>query len=95
MYQELKSITVKKTRKIHECNASIWLRENIYMIRTGEIKLTIAELRSVVKAKQNKWMIPVGSTAIYCVGLSEGTFFSCYVLPEIHQICIDNDLYDE
>lgn len=91
----LKEITIKKTRKVHECNACIWLRESaLSEIRSGEIKLTFDELRSIVKAKQNNWKIPVGSSCLYSVGIFDGDFFAFYSIPEIHSICCEYDIYE-
>lgn len=92
----LKEKIIKKTRKIHVCNACTWLRESaLSEIRSGNIKLEFSELRSVVKAKQTNWLIPVGSPCLYSVGIYNGDFFACYSIPEIHDICIKYEIYQE
>lgn len=92
----LKEKIIKKTRKPHKCNACIWLCESaLQEIRSGNLKLTISELRSVVKAKQNNWKIPIGSSCLYSVGVYNGDFFYCHSIPEIHDICMKYEIYCE
>ena len=96
MGQLLKRIPIKKTKKVHECNASIWLRESaLSEIRCGNLPLTISERRSVIKAKQNNWKIPEGSSCIYETGIYNGEFFAFYCIPEIDDICQKYDIYEE
>ena len=85
----IKEKIIQKTRKDHECNSCIWLRETAL----NEMKFTFSEYRSIVKAKQNKWQIPKGSRCIYLVGVWNGDFFASYSIPEIHQICCKYDIY--
>lgn len=92
----LKEKIIKKTRKTHICNSCIWLCESaLSEIRSGNIKLKFAELRSIVKAKQNNWKIPKGDSCLYSVGIYNGDFFACYSIPEIHDICIKYEIYQE
>jgi hypothetical protein len=95
MYEHLKTIKVKKTRKVHECNASIWLSEQLSEIRSGEIRLTISERRAVIRMMRNNWKIPVGSSCEYHVGIYDSDFFATYNDPEIHEICVKYSLYDD
>lgn len=91
----IKETTIKKTRKVHLCMSCEWLTNGaLDQIRSGEIKLTFAELRSVVKAKQNKWRIPKGSSCGYRVGIWEGDFCAFHFIPEIDKICSKYDIYE-
>lgn len=87
----LRERVIKRTKKIHICNACIWLKE----CALHEINFTFSEYRSIVKAKQNNWKIPIGGTCLYSVGIYENDFFSCYSIPEIHQICIKYEIYQD
>lgn len=93
----LKQIEIKKVRKDHYCNACEWLinGEGLNMIRRGEIKTTISERRAIVKAKNNNWKVKKGERALYFVGTYDGEFYYCHSIPEIHDICVKYDLYED
>lgn len=93
----LKQIDIKKVKKDHYCNACDWLRngDGLGMIRNGEIKTTISERRAIVKAKNNNWKVKKGERAIYFVGVYNGDFYYCHCIPEIHNICVKYDLYED
>jgi len=95
MYDHLRTVIVKKTRKEHECNASIWLSEQLCEIRSGWVHLTFTEWRAVIRMMRNHWKIPKGSTCEYFVGIYDGDFFATYNDPEIHRICVKYELYDD
>ena len=93
----LKEKIIKKTRKAHICNSCEWLTSTdaLTLIKSGEIKLSITEKRSVIKAKQTNWKIPVGSSCLYQVGVFDGDFYTCHCIPEIHAICIKYEIYQD
>ena len=95
MYEHLKTIKVKKTRKVHDCNASALIDEVLTEIRSGEIHLTISERREVIRMMRNNWKIPVGSSCEYHVFIYDNDFYSIYHDPEIHKICVKYSLYDD
>jgi len=93
----LKEKEIKSVRKDHTCNACEWLTsgDGLSMIRSSEIKTTISERRAIIKAKNNGWKIKKGERALYHVGVWNGDFFYSYSIPEIHDICLKYDLYEE
>jgi len=95
MYEHLKTMKVKNTRKVHDCNASVLIDEVLTEIRSGEIHLTISERRSVIRMMRNNWKIPVGSSCEYHVFIYDNDFYSIYHDPEIHKICVKYSLYDD
>ena len=95
MYEHLKTITVKKTRKRHECNACCWITEVLSEIRSGEIKMTISERRAILRMQKNGWYVPSGSKCEYSVGIYDGDFFASCSDIEMHEICIKYNLYPD
>lgn len=95
MSKILKVLKINHVRKDHECNACLWLCEVLSEIRSGQIKLTFSELRSVIKAKNNGWMVKKEEPAIYCVGITDGDFDAWYSIPEIDAICSKYEIYCE
>lgn len=76
-------------RKHHECGACETLRENI-----DKGDLTFSELRTVAKAKANKWQIVPGQRYYCQVNVREGRIYSWKAIPEIDAICERLKLYE-
>lgn len=93
--ETLKDILIKKTRKDHYCNSSIWISENLSLIKSGEIQLPISQRRKIIQMKNNNWKILKGNRCRYYVQIDGGEFYSGYYDDEMHKICIENDLYPE
>lgn len=87
----LKEIIIKKTRKVHYCDAWKWIRNS----DIHNIKTTLAEKYSLIKAKKNNGKIEIGSSCLYSVGIFDGEFFYCHSILELHEICIKYELYQE
>lgn len=87
----LKEKIIKKTRKVHYCNAWEWIsNSDVY-----NIKMTPDERYSIIKAKKNNGKIEIGSSSLYQVGKYNGEFFYCHCIPELHEICLKYDIYQE
>lgn len=95
MSEMLKVIKIKHVRKDHQCNACLWLDPVMGEIKSGEIKMTISERKSIIRARNNGWRVKKGEPAIYCVGLTDGDFVAWYSIPEIDAICSKYELYCE
>jgi len=97
MSEILKELKIKSVRKDHECNACLWLdgigstAESII----NELDLTEDEKYSIRKAEVNRWKVKKGEPAIYSVGITDGDFNAWYSIPEIHEICLKYEIYQE
>lgn len=79
-------------RKDHDCMACDWvLAEGI-----NGFGFSRPDLRILAKARANKWKIKRGDEylrqALIDVG---GLIYTFKAIPEVHQICLDYDLYNE
>lgn len=97
MSEILKEVQIKHVKKDHECNACLWLNgigsttESIF----NQIEMTDAEKQSIINAHANRWKVKKGDPAIYRVGITDGDFSAWYSIPEIDEICIKYDIYDD
>ena len=85
------STTNRKARKMHQCNACLFLFEADYR----NLGATVSEYRAIANAKQKNGKIYPGETydeVFYEDGGAVGTFRQ---KPEIHEICLKYDLYFE
>jgi len=87
------SITVLReeypiARKDYNCSACEWIREDLR-------DFTFAEFREIVRAKRNGWKIKKGQRYIKQINICDGDFCVYKAIPEIHDICIENDLFDD
>lgn len=87
----LRERIIKKTKKVHHCNAWEWLSNS----DISEIKMEFAEYRAIVKARKNNGKIEIGGSCLYQVGIYDGDFFYCHSIPELHAICCKYDIYSE
>ena len=76
-------------RKHHDCMASEWVM-NSY----ADCKFTFSELRTIAKAKKNKFKIKPGQKYIRQFNRDGGDVWTYRAIPEMHQICIDHGIYD-
>lgn len=90
MTQLLKQ-TTPKARKEYDCMASEWVRECLPDL-SG---LSFTEKRAIVNARAKNYKIEVGETYLRQVVKYDGELISCTMIPEIHAICINHDLYQE
>ena len=76
--------------KDHHCSACDWLCQVLH-----DFKFTFAERRDIVKARKDGWMIKKGKKYIVQNNVACGEFYVFKAIPEIHDICLDYDLYEE
>lgn len=76
-------------RKNYECMACEWVL-NKGIDGYGFSK---DELRILAKARKNKWKILKGQKYIRQFNKQDSGVYTFKAIPEVHQICLDNDLY--
>jgi len=79
-----------KARRNHCCDACHW----ILSAGINGMGYSFAELRSIAKAKKNKWRITKGQRYLKQCNVQDGEIRTFKAIPEIHDICIKYDLYD-
>lgn len=77
-------------RKDHDCMACEWVRHS------GIFEyLTFAEKKAVVRAKRNMYKIKKGQIYIRQFNSDCGDKWTFKAIPEMHDICLKYDLYEE
>ncbi len=79
-------------RKEYICDAWTWL-ENDAEYYSGEF--TFAELRAMVRAKRNHGKIMPGQKYLKVIGNWCGDFGVFRAIPEINDICMRLDMYED
>ena len=77
-------------RKSYRCDACEWLRGAL-----GAVDFTFAELRLIVQARRNGWMIQPGQMYVLCIQKVDGDFCVFRAIPAIDDLCHKYDLYQE
>jgi len=77
-------------RKDYFCDACEYILNN----GINGLGWTISELRIIVKAKRKGYKIIKGEKYIHQVGIYNGDFGVFKAIPEIHELCLKYDLYD-
>lgn len=90
MFRESKHIA----RKEYTCNASEWIDNGEVLKNLCDYDFTFAELRQMVKARNNDWCILPGQEYIKQIGKHEGCFYVWRAIPAIHAICLKHDIYE-
>lgn len=78
-----------KARKEHKCMACDFAFEAI-----GYESFTFTEMRELVKARKANCRIQKGQVYIKQNNIFDGEIYTFKAIPEIHQICIDHNLYE-
>ena len=76
-------------RKGYDCMACEWINN-----KWGEFDFTIAELRLIAKAKRNGYKIKKGDSYIRQSNKYEGRLYDFVAIPEMHEICLNHDIYE-
>ena len=76
-------------RKSHHCMASDFILAN----GISGYGYSFSELRSIAKAKRNKFLIIKGQTYLRQNNKFDGDIYTFKAIPALHQICLDHDLY--
>jgi len=77
-------------KKDHQCDACIWLSEGGL-----PFGITISEMKMFIKARRDKFKIKKGMKYIKQANLFGGEFCCFKARPEIHEICLKYDIYEE
>ncbi len=86
---EILSESTPKAIKSHNCDAC----EHVLAEGIDGAGYTRPELRSLLKARKNKWLIVKGQKYISQNNKFDGRIYTFKAIPEIHEICIKYDLY--
>ena len=78
-------------RKEHSCMAC----DFILGYGVNGYVYTFAELRVIAKAKKNHFKIIKGQQYLKQINKYEGELYTFKAIPEMHQICIDHDHYEQ
>ena len=84
------SQSIPKARKPHSCMAS----EFICGAGVNGFGYSFSELRVIAKAKKNKFKIIKGQKYLRQNNICDGDIYTFKAIPEMHQICLDHDLYE-
>lgn len=76
-------------RKDYPCMASEFLRD----LGFCRSPLTFSELRKVVVARRNGWMIKKGTPYVYQFNKYDGDRYVFRAIKDIHEICLKYDVY--
>ena len=87
---ELISESKPKARKERVCMACEFAFGAI-----GYETFSFSELRILVKARKANYRIQKGQVYVRQNNIYDGEFYTFKAIPEVHQICIDHDLYEE
>jgi hypothetical protein len=89
----IQSTKVKSARKEYSCEACYFLQDGLDSIDPG--KLTFAERRAIVRARQDNWKIKKGQPYTYQFNKYDGDPFVFRGREDIHAICVKYDFYPE
>jgi len=79
-----------KARKAHRCDAS----ECLLMAGIDVMDFTMTERRALVMMRRNGWRILKGQRYTRQSNVREGRLYTFKASPEMHQLCLDYDLYE-
>jgi hypothetical protein len=93
MSENIGPTTYPTAKKVHNCMASEW-------IVNGDLHETFRccdwqEKRAIIRARRNKWRIQRGQKYMRQAVIWEGVFCTFKAIPEMHDICVKYDLYQE
>jgi hypothetical protein len=83
-------VTEPIARRDYMCDACDWVIEYI-----GEGIFSFKEYRLIVKIKRNGWKIKAGQKYLKLTGKYEGEWSVFRAIPEMNQLCLDHDLYQQ
>lgn len=93
----MRTISTSKpvARKNYGCDACVWITEGILGYDCiDDYNMTFAELRSIVRAKQNGWRIMKGQKHLQAtIESCDGDLLSWRAIPEIDEICKKYEIY--
>jgi len=78
-------------KKEYNCMACDWL----WNAGQLELLLNSTELQQIEVAKSNSYKIQKGEQYVRQTGIQDGELITFIAIPEMHDICLKYDLYDE
>lgn len=87
----LLSETTPVARKNYSCDASVWVCNYGW----NGMGLSFSELRSIARARHNKWRIIKGDKYVRQGNIQDGEFRTFKAIPEIHEICLKHNYYQD
>jgi hypothetical protein len=99
--EHLKTIKIKSSKKLHNCYASENIREFLdsrrhYTTKKVDFRkneFSFSEKRIMIKAKQNNWKIPIGSSYTRSTYVMDGDVYDLCYLEEMDKLCTKRKLY--
>lgn len=85
---------IKKARKEYDCEACAWLHEHVEGCNRLDLQMSISEIKTYLKAKNNDFKIKIGSPYISQMISECGDVYWVKVIEEINDICCSLGLYD-
>lgn len=82
--------SIRTAKKRHVCDACFWIINGLH-----DVEWTISELRQVVKARRNGYMIVPGDKYIEQIQKDGGDFIVFKALVEMDKLCWKHGLYPE
>lgn len=77
-------------RKEHGCDACDFIIEAL-----GAVEFSISDMRKIVVARRNRWKIQPGQRYIRQFNTDGMDAWTFKAIPEMHELCIEYDLYPE
>lgn len=78
-------------RKTYPCDACYWIENYI----NDGVTFTIADYRTIVRAKRNGWKIQPGQQYVKQFNTNGNDTWTFRAIPEIHELCVKYELYEE
>lgn len=93
MSQQIGNTTFPTARKLYSCMASEW-------IVNGDLHETFRcctweEKKDIIRARRNNWQIHPGQKYLRQAMIWEGMLGTFRAIPEMHNICVKYDLYED
>jgi len=93
MNTQIGETTYPIARKIYNCDACDWI-VNGDLYETFHC-CTWEEKKDIIRARRNKWRIHPGQKYLRQAMKWEGEMTTFKAIPEMHDICVKYDLYQE
>lgn len=90
MVEVIKETKVLKSKKKRRCDAWMIISECLSEVADD---CNFAEKRALVKALRNNGLIDIGEPYIRQFNKMDGETYTWIAIPELHEICLNQDLY--
>ena len=76
-------------RKGYDCMACEWINNS-----WGDFEFSISELKLIAKARAANYKVKKGERYIRQANKHEGRVYDFIAIPEMHEICLNHDIYE-